>query len=72
MDDANQFVYPGHNLLNMRANLPLTRTLELNGQITNLLDTRYAEGASVSALGEEFTPGAPRSLSLAVQYRWQR
>jgi iron complex outermembrane recepter protein len=72
MDVANEHEYAGHDLLNLRLNLPLTRGLELVGRVSNLLDTHYAESASVSAVGEQFSPGAPRQVNLAVQYRWQR
>jgi iron complex outermembrane recepter protein len=71
LDEANLHRYPGHDLFHLRAGIPVSRSLELDARITNLLDTRYAEDASVSRLGEEFTPGAPRSFSLSVQYRRQ-
>ncbi|HET6228740.1 MAG TPA: TonB-dependent receptor [Longimicrobiaceae bacterium] len=65
--------YAGHDLFNLRLNLPVTRALELDGSVTNLLDKRYAEAAAYDPFQkEQLTPGAPRSLSLAVQYRWKR
>ncbi len=71
LDPANTRTYPGHDLLNLRLSVPLTRALELDGRVSNLLDERYAEGASFDRFqGELFTPGAPRALSLAVRYRW--
>ncbi|MBV9774363.1 MAG: TonB-dependent receptor, partial [Gemmatimonadetes bacterium] len=73
LDPANTHTYPGHDLFNLRLNVPVTRTVELDGRITNLFDTRYADSATYDRfLGEQFMPGAPRSLNLAVQYRWQR
>ena len=73
MDPANEHEYPGHTLLGLRLNLPLRAGLELDASATNLLDARFAESAAYNAAeGETFTPGAPRSLNLAVQYRWQR
>lgn len=72
MDVANEHEYDGHDLLNLRLNLPLTQQLELVGRVNNVLDVRYAESASVNAIGEQLSPGAPRQLNLAVQYRWQK
>jgi iron complex outermembrane recepter protein len=73
MDAANTHEYAGHNLFNLRLTLPVSGGLELAGRVNNLLDTRYAEGASFNAFqGEEFSPGRPRTVSLGAQYRWQR
>jgi outer membrane receptor protein involved in Fe transport len=72
-DAANTHRYGGHALVSLRAAAPLGRALELNAAVQNVFDARYADGATYSRFeGERFTPGAPRSVSLSVQYRWQR
>jgi iron complex outermembrane recepter protein len=72
-DAQNTHEYEGHNLFNVRLNLPVTTGLALVGQVNNLLDERYAEGASFNQFqGAEYSPGRPRTVNLAVQYRWQR
>lgn len=72
MDVANEHEYAGHDVFNLRLNLPLTHGFELVGRVNNLFDARYAETAAVNALGEQFSPGTPRQAHVAVQYRWQR
>ena len=72
LDEANKHRYPGHDLFHLRAGIPVGRELEPDARVTNLLDARYAEDASVSRLGEEFTPGAPRAFSFGIQYRAER
>lgn len=72
MDAANTHEYPGHDLFNLYANVPVTRDLEIIGRVMNLTDERYAESASFNEFrGEEFAPGMPRALYLGVQYRWR-
>jgi iron complex outermembrane recepter protein len=71
-DPQNTHEYAGHNLVNARVGLPVTSGLELVGTATNLLDERYAEGASFNPFrGAEYSPGRPRAVHLGVQYRWQ-
>jgi iron complex outermembrane recepter protein len=72
MDADNTHRYPGHSLVNVRADVPVTRGLEAVARVNNLLDERYAEGASYTqAAGEEFAPGMPRTVYLGVQWRWE-
>ncbi len=72
MDADNMHRYGGHALVNLRADVPLTRGVEAVARVSNLLDTRYAEGASFTqAAGEEFAPGMPRTVYVGVQWRWE-
>lgn len=72
MDAGNTHEYPGHDLWNLQADVPVTGSLELVGRLTNLTDERYAESASYTEFrGEEFAPGMPRAAYLGVQYRWR-
>jgi iron complex outermembrane receptor protein len=72
MDAENTHEYPGHDLWNLYANVPVTRSLELVGRLANIADVRYAESASFTQFrGEEFAPGMPRTVYLGVQYRWK-
>jgi iron complex outermembrane receptor protein len=69
MDPENTHRYDGHDLFNLRASLPVAPRVELVGRVVNLMDERYAEGATYSAFAkEEFTPGLPRTLYLGVRY----
>ncbi|HEX6038615.1 TonB-dependent receptor [Longimicrobium sp.] len=72
MDADNTHRYPGHALVNLRADVPLAGGIEVVSRVSNLLDKRYAEGASYTqALGEEFAPGMPRTVYLGLQWRWE-
>jgi iron complex outermembrane recepter protein len=70
MDPANTVRYPGHDLLNLRASVPVLDRVTLFGRVMNLMDDRYAESAGfTSARGEEYAPGMPRSVYIGVEYR---
>jgi outer membrane receptor protein involved in Fe transport len=70
MDAQNTTRYPGHDLLHVRASLPLTRAITLYARLQNLTDERFAESAAYTvARGEEFAPGMPRTLHAGVQIR---
>jgi iron complex outermembrane receptor protein len=72
MDADNTHRYGGHALVNLRADVPVTRGIEAVARVNNLLDERYAEGASYTqAAGEEYAPGMPRTLYFGVQWRWE-
>ncbi len=78
MNDANSVRYPGHALANLRASYRNGAwQFWLKGQ--NLGDRRYAEVAASSFSGsgprdpdrqDTFTPGAPRTLSVGIEYHW--
>ena len=70
LDAANTQRYAGHELVALRATLPLGERLRLSARVRNLLDVRYAESAQYTeARGRELAPGAPRSLFIGLEYR---
>jgi iron complex outermembrane receptor protein len=70
MDAQNTTRYPGHDLLNVRASMLVTRAITLYARLHNVTDKRYAESAAYTvARGEEFAPGMPRTLHAGVQIR---
>ncbi|MEW5927745.1 MAG: TonB-dependent receptor [Gemmatimonadota bacterium] len=73
MDPENTHRYGGHDLLNLRASLPVARRVELVARVANLTDERYAELASYSAFArEELTPGLPRTVYVGIRYGLER
>lgn len=79
MDNANTVQYGGHHLLNLRANYRLGNGWEAWLQARNLTDQRYADSASSSYSGvgtyapnsqNQYTPGAPRSFMLGLNYTY--
>jgi iron complex outermembrane recepter protein len=72
MDAENTHRYAGHALVGVRGQLPVARRLEAVARVHNLLDRRYADGASYTAArGEELAPGMPRTLYVGLQWRWE-
>lgn len=62
-DASNENEYEGHDLLHLKALLPLTRGISVFTRVHNLTDRRYAERASFNAFrGEELAPGLPRTF----------
>jgi outer membrane receptor protein involved in Fe transport len=70
MDAQNTTRYPGHDLLHVRASMPVTRGIILYARLQNVTNERFAESAAYTvARGEEFAPGMPRTLHAGVQFR---
>lgn len=70
LDAANTGKYGGHDLVNLRANYPFGKGMEVFGSISNLFDERYAETADGTAASPTYTAGLPRSLLVGLQAKW--
>jgi outer membrane receptor protein involved in Fe transport len=70
MDQANTTRYDGHDLFNLRASWAVSRHLSLFGSVTNLLDRRYADSASVTSSTPVYSPGLPRTFYSGAELRW--
>jgi len=70
MDAANTTRYEGHDLVNVRANWPLSKALSLFGSVTNVADKRYADSASISSSTPVYSPGLPRAYYAGATFRW--
>lgn len=74
IDAINTIRYSGHDLLNLRANYPVSRAWEVFGSIANLTDKRYADSTSfVTVSGTNiptYAPGMPRTFYAGVRYNW--
>jgi len=69
LDAANTAKYPGHDLLNLRANLDVSKKLGLYGSIYNLANKRYADSAQISSSTPVFSPGLPFTVYAGVEVR---
>lgn len=69
MNDANTVKYSGHTLLNLRANYR-HKAYEIYGQVLNATDVHYAESTSFSNNQASYTPAAPRTYLLGLQYHF--
>jgi len=64
---ANTETYPGHNLLNLRAQWRPTPHVAVFAALRNALDTLYAERADFAFGNERYFPGEERNLALGVR-----
>ena len=73
MDAANTQEYPGHTLLNLRAEVRVHPRLVAFARVLNAADRRYAESSSFTlARGREFAPGLPRTAYAGLKLEWER
>jgi outer membrane receptor protein involved in Fe transport len=73
LDPENTHTYDGHDLWNVRLDVPLARGIAFSARVMNLTDERYAERGSYNAFrGEELSPGKPRTVQAGFRYRWGR
>lgn len=66
-DPENEEVYPGHDLVNLRARVSLTGFLNAYIRITNLTDEAYAERADFAFGADRYFVGEPRSLYVGLE-----
>lgn len=62
--------YPGHDVLNLRANWRMGPHLSLFGRVMNLADQRYADSASVSSRTAVYSPALPRAFYGGLEASW--
>lgn len=70
LDAANTGKYDGHDLVNLRANYPFGKGMEVFGSISNLFDKRYAETADGTGAAPTYTAGLARLAVVGLQARW--
>jgi outer membrane receptor protein involved in Fe transport len=70
LDAANTQTYSGHDLLNVRANWPLTKDASLFGSVYNVTDKRYADSAQLSSNQPVLSPGLPRTFYAGLEAKW--
>ncbi|WP_323759944.1 TonB-dependent receptor, partial [Immundisolibacter sp.] len=69
LDAANTARYPGHTLLNLRADWATSAATTLFARITNLTDSDYAERADLAFGSYRYFPGLPRRLFVGIEWR---
>lgn len=69
MDPQNTLRYGGYDVFNIRLGYTF-RMVELWANVLNVTDELYASIASKSRYGQQYNPGAPRSISFGVGYRF--
>ena len=69
-DASNANRYPGHNLINLRANWDITENISLFGAIRNVTNTDYAERADFAFGSERYFPGEERAAEFGIRVRF--
>ncbi|MFT5484666.1 MAG: iron complex outermembrane receptor protein, partial [Halieaceae bacterium] len=69
-DPDNLHSYPGHDLVNIRANLDWSKRLSVGARVLNILNEDYAERADFGFGNERYFVGEPSSVFLDIQYNW--
>ncbi len=78
MDDANSTdpdtglarIYDGYTIVNLKARYQLTPKLAFNARILNLSDKVYAQEAQYRYRKNSWSPGAPRTIYVGLNYQW--
>lgn len=68
LDPANTARYPGHSLLNLRADWATSARTTLFARLTNLADSDYAERADLAFGNYRYFPGLPRRLFVGIEW----
>ena len=73
LEPENQHEYPGHDVLNLRAQYQVSPQLQASLRLLNLADKAYAERADFTGFtGERYFPGQPLSVFAGIEYRFDR
>jgi outer membrane receptor protein involved in Fe transport len=68
LNAENRFTYPGHELLNLRANWQATARFAISARLNNALDEVYADRADYAFGNYRYFPGRGRELFFELRY----
>lgn len=68
LDAENRFTYPGHDLVNIRARIDLSRQLSATARFNNVFDKEYADRADYAFGQYRYFPGRGRELFIELRY----
>lgn len=74
LDPNAEFIYKGHDLVNLRGQWQVTENVSLFGRLMNIADVDYAERADVTGGGTiepRYFVGSPRALYLGFEWSYQ-
>jgi outer membrane receptor protein involved in Fe transport len=68
-DPANTHSYAGYDLVHLHTSAFVRHDVELFARMSNVLDRKYAELLAYDVFqGDQYTPGAPRSIYAGIRY----
>jgi len=68
LDAENRFQYPGHELINLRARIELTRRWHVTARFNNVFDKAVADRADYAFGNYRYFPGRGRELFIELQF----
>lgn len=66
-EPSNQFDYPGHDVLALRAEAKINKNVSGFAQVNNLTNARYAERADFAFGNERYFPGEKRAIFVGLR-----
>jgi len=69
-DEGNDRTYDGYTVVNLKARYQVSKKLALHARLLNLSDKEYAQEASHRYGKTTYSPGAPRTLYIGLNYQW--
>ncbi|MEJ2602051.1 MAG: TonB-dependent receptor [Gammaproteobacteria bacterium] len=70
LDAENQHRYPGHELLDVGAEIDFSRRLQLRARLNNVADRDYADRADYAFGNYRYFPGRGREFYVALSWRF--
>jgi len=69
-DEGKDRVYGGYTVVNLKARYQVSKKLALHARVLNLTDKEYAQEASYRYGKTKYSPGAPRTIYVGLNYQW--
>jgi iron complex outermembrane receptor protein len=69
-DEGNDRIYQGYTIINLKAHYQVSKKLALHARLLNLSDKEYAQEASYRYGKTTYSPGAPRTVYIGLNYQW--
>jgi outer membrane receptor protein involved in Fe transport len=68
LDAENRFQYPGHSIINLGVGSRLSKNINFNLRLNNLMDTRIADRADYAFGNYRYFPGRGREVFVEIRY----
>jgi outer membrane receptor protein involved in Fe transport len=69
-DEGNDRIYDGYTIINVKARYQVSKQLALHARLLNAADEEYAQEASYRYGKTKYSPGAPRTFYIGLNYQW--
>ena len=69
-DEGNDRIEDGYTIANLKAYYKISNALSFNARILNITDEDYVQEASYRYGSTAYSPGAPRTAYIGLNYQW--